>query len=47
MLEAEDRSLPDQSILRIEVHTKRLDASRDVLVDLLYTHCRFDLVVDF
>jgi hypothetical protein len=47
MLDAEDRWLPDQSLLRIDVYTKRLDASRDELMDLLATHCRLDLVGDF
>jgi hypothetical protein len=46
MLDADEKFLPDQSLLSIDLYWKSgLDASRDALIDLFSARCRFDLVV--
>jgi hypothetical protein len=44
MVDGDERSLVDQSLLQLPLDVRLLDVNKDALLDLLEARCRFDLV---
>ena len=47
LVDAEGRFERDRGLLTLRIYERRLSLPLDALLDLIASHCRFDLVVDF